>query len=387
LFGVGALVCAPRASADHDSALPIHIVVGTPAGAQPMARVDPARSGCTNELPERPRELWNRGLRGGIEQVPAVDDRGNVIIATASGELAQLGADGTEQWRTRLGVSSASTAPVILSDATRFVVTAIGEAWGVSAQGTRKFKTDLSGLGREARVAALPRDDGSVVLGLWSRLVVLGPDGSIRDQVDTREMLVGALLGTRDGIIATSDTGSVWIWSAPLAPRKIGTLQGIARAGAALADAQTLVAVVDNRRLTAMDLRTGGLTTRETLSGLEGPPAAGPGSVAYAASLSGLLIGLGPAAETMRVALSPQVVVGDDGGTSAAVHSSPPVVCDRKGRVAFVRGDGRVGVVAADGRVSSVSSAACYDPLGVVPAAQRTFLVACRSGTLRAYGP
>lgn len=385
-MGALALLCAGNASADHDSALPIHIVVGTPAGAQPMARVDPARSGCTAQLPDRPREVWNRGLRGGIEQLPAVDDKGNVILATGSGEMVQLGPDGTEQWRTRTGVGSAGTAPVILSDGTRFVITAAGEAWGVTAQGTRKFRVDLTSVGREIRVAPLPRDDGSVVIAAWSRMLVLSADGTIRDQVDTKETLVGALLGARDGIVATSESGSVWMWSPPLAPRKIGTLQGTARAGAALADTLTLAAVVDNRRLTTMDLRTGALTTRETVSGLEGPPAAGPGQVVYAASMSGLLIGMGPAAETLRVALSPQTTL-EDGGVVVTSQSSPPVLCDRAGRVAFVRGDGRVGVVSADGRVSAISSLACYDPMGVVPAGGSKFLVACRGGTLRAYGP
>ena len=138
-LAAGALFLSAAASADHNSALPIHIVVGDARGAHPMARSDPGRSGSTQELPEQPREIWNRGLRGGIEQIPAVDDHGNVVIATGSAELVQLNPEGSEQWRARIGVSSATTAPALLSDGTRFVLTAMGEAWGISAQGARKF--------------------------------------------------------------------------------------------------------------------------------------------------------------------------------------------------------------------------------------------------------
>jgi len=39
--------------------------------------------------------------------------------------------------------------PVLLSDGTRFVITAIGEAWGVTLQGARRFRTDLTSVGRD----------------------------------------------------------------------------------------------------------------------------------------------------------------------------------------------------------------------------------------------
>jgi hypothetical protein len=385
LLAAGALLLSEAASADHDSALPVHITVGDPRGASPMARTDPARSGSTEELPERARELWNRGLRGGIEQVPAVDDQGNVVIATGSAELVQLSREGSEQWRARIGVSSATTAPALMSDGTRFVLTAMGEAWGITAQGARKFQVDLSSIGRDARVGVLPRDDGSVAIAVGTRMIVLGADGALRDQADTREVLVGTLIGGRDGILATSENGSVWQWAPPLPPRRVGRFGGSTRSGAALADALTLAAVVDGRRLTTMDLRTGALTTRDTISGLEGPPATAPGAITYAASMAGLLVGLAPASETLRVALTPQVI-SEDGGVNMSLHSSPPVLCDRHGRVAFVRGDGRIGVVSADGRVTAASAAACYDPLGLAPAGRKRFLVVCRSGTLRVYG-
>lgn len=385
LAGLGLFASTRSARAQHDPALPVHVVVGPPAGAQPMARVDSSRTARTDELPAHPRELWNRGVRGGIEQVPAVDDHGNVVIATSTGELAQLGADGAEQWRTPTRTSAATTGPVLLSDGTRLVLNAFGEAWGITATGTRKFVENLSALGRDSRVAALPRDDGSAVLAVGGRLLAIGPDGKLRDQANVGEPLVGALLATRDGIVATADSGAVWQWAPPLLPRKIGTFQGSVREGIALADDTTLIAVVDRRRLVAMDRRSGVLTTREVAVGLEGPAAVGADGTAYVASTSGLLIGIGASSEKLRVALSPQPAAGEDAGV-ISYRPSPPVIVDRAGRVAFVRGDGKVGIVAPDGGITTLPGMACYDPMGIVPAGAKRFLVACRAGTLRMYG-
>ncbi len=384
--GLGLMAWTAPASAQHDPALPVHIVVGPPPGAHPMARTDPARTARTAELPSQPREIWNRGVRGGIEQVPAVDDHGNVILATSTGELAQLGPDGTEQWRIGLGQqkSAATVSPVILSDGTRLVLNAMGEAWGVSPSGAKRFSESHGAAGRDSRVALLPRDDGSAVAAVWGRLIVIGSDGKVRDHAQIGEAIVGALIGTRDGIVATSDSGAVWLWAPPLSPRRIGSFQGSVREGVALADDRTLIAVVDRRRLVAMDRRTGALTTREVLAGMEGPPAIGSGGTAFVATMGGVLVGMGAAAEVLRVALSPQPAAGDDAGV-VSYRSSPPVIVDRAGRVAFVRADGKVGVVAPDGAISAAQGMACYDPMGIVPAGPKRFLVACRAGTIRMY--
>lgn len=134
-----------------------------------------------------------------------------------------------------------------------------------------------------------------------------------------------------------------------------------------------------------MDRRSGVLTTRELASGLEGAPAVGTGGIAYVASSNGLLVGIGPSSEALRVALNPQPVGGEDAGV-VSYRPSPPVIVDRAGRVAFVRGDGKVGVVAPDGGIATVQGMACYDPIAVVPGGAKRFLVACRAGTIRVYG-
>jgi hypothetical protein len=385
---LGAAAIAHHASAEtFDPSLPIHMTVGGPTGPWAMQRADPQRTARTGELPDAPRELWRRMVRGGIELAPIVDDRQNICVAGSGAELTQLSASGQELWRTRVGISTPTAGPVIMSDETRFVLTALGEAWGVSATGANRFHTELGWIGRDPRVAPLPRDDGSVVVAITTHIVVLDSRGAIRDNVDTSQPLVGALVQAHDGIVATSEAGHVILWAAPLAPRVIGTFRGAARDGTALVGPHTLVAVVDRNRLVAMDLRSGQLTTRASAPGLEGPPTVGPNAVAYSASTSGLLVGSAPSAEPVHVALTPPSLLAEDGGSGVWIRCAPPLVADRAGRVAFVRGEGKVGVVLPGPRVVSAPGNACADPIALVAAGPQRFLVACRSGTLVLYGP
>jgi len=166
-------------------------------------------------------------------------------------------------------------------------------------------------------------------------------------------------------------------------------------AAAALADARTLLAVVDGRRVVALDLSTGTTNTRSGGSfgvGLfDGPPAVGPGGMAITATTAGLLLGFDAGGdEQLRIAVDrPPPAPAGDGGPgipsffgAVEAKASPPVVVDREGRVGFVRAGGRAGVVAPDGSVALAAERVCSAPVAVLPAGERRMLVACRDGTL-----
>lgn len=354
-----------------------------------MARVDPARTATVDELPEVPRETWTRAMHSGIELPVAIDETGAIVVAATGGDVVQLHADGTEQWKSRVGISGPSTGPVITSDRTRVVLTSLGEVWGLSPTGRVKFRLDLSGMGRDPRVAPLPRDDGTVVVGVASRVAVLGPDGSLLDHTSAGELIVGAIVAVRNGVLVTTDSGSVLVWSPPLTARLVGSFKGSAREGAALVDERSVVAVVDHHKLVSMDLRTGTLTTLASAPWLDGPPTAGPHAVAYAATSSGLLLGVSSRSEVLRVAVQPQASGGEDGGTGGipAHRADPPLLVDRSSRVAFARSDGRVGIVLPSGAVRLASTAGCPEPTGLTPAGRARFVVTCRSGAIKMYGP
>lgn len=398
--GLGMVLCiggwalwgTPRAAAERvDPTLPAHLTIGRPPGQCPMFRVDAERSGRVVELPNEPKERWHRRVRGGMALPVAVDETGAIIVAAAIAELVQVGPDGTEQWHQRLGMSVASTQPVILSDGTRVVLTALGQVWGYGPGGDPRLRADLGAFGTDPRTSPLPREDGSVVIAIGTNLITLDRQGTIVSQADVGQRITGALVGDGDGIIATTDTGTVYRWASPLPPREVGTFRGLVREGGAKAEDGALLAVVDMQRLVSMDLGSGATTTRMSLYGLEGPPTMGKQSLAHIATTTGLLLSVSSAGEERRVKLAPPSTEPEDadGGVTTPVYApaSPPVLVDNAGRVAFARTDGRVGVVSPDGQVRFASKRSCGTPIALVPAGKGKFLVACRTGDLRLYGP
>ena len=389
---LGLVLSVPKASADSVSvSLPAHLTVGPAPGPCPMARVDGRRSGRVVELPSAPRELWHRRVRGGTSLPVAVDETGAVVVAAAVAELVQVDADGREQWHQRLGMSVASTEPVILSDGTRVVLTTLGQAWGFDARGGERFRTDLAGFGTDPRTSPLPRDDGSVVVAVGTHLVVLGRDGSVMLQADVGQRVVGSVVSDGRAVLVTTETGDVVRWASPLPPRRVGTFRGIVREGVARTTDGKLLAVVDMQRLVSMDLSTGATATRLSSYGLEGPPAVGDKGMFHVANNAGVLHSVSSAGQERGVRLdpAPEEPPDPDGGVVVPSYAppSPSVVVDEAGRVAFARSDGRVGVVSPDGRVSYVSKRSCGTPISVTPAGRRKFVVACRTGDLYLYGP
>ncbi len=370
---------------------PVTLVVGPSLGPQPMARSDVARTGRAARLPDAPRELWHRKIRGGLSLPPMVDANGSIVIAAAVAELLQMTPDGNEQWHHGLGTSVASDGPVILSDGTRVVLTSLGDAWGIGPDGSERFHADLSALGADPKVAPLPLDNGHLVVAIASNLAEIDSQGLLVDRTALPERAVGMLVASGSGVIATGDSGKVYRWQPPVAPRLVGSFGGIVRDGAILSEPGSLAAVVDASRLVKLDLSSGSSDTLLSMPGMEGPPAVGPKGVLRVAGSAGLLVGMKGPDETLRTSLNaapPTDQGAADAGPAVPLYTtpSPPLVIDRDGRVAFVRSDGRVGVVSPTGAVRAVDKPACGSPFALVPAGDKKFLVACRNGSVKLYG-
>ncbi len=391
LGAVGAVTLfGTRAFAERvTTALPNHLVVGPPSGATPMARVDASRTGSVAELPDNPHELWREVVRGGIEAPVVSAENGALVVATSAAELVQLSASGKEQWRVRLGLGAASASPSVLSDGTRVVVTALGEAWGFGASGIQRFRADLSHFGRDARAAPLPLDNNTVVIALGTNLIVLSADGLVLRHGRAEEPLVGSLATGPLGTMALTESGKVLVWSPPIGPRVLGTLRGVAREGMALDRGTRLFAIVDHQRLCVFDLNTAVGQTTFSIFGLEGPPAIDARGVAYATTYSGLLVGVSSHGDVLRIPLDTGASDGsvEDAGITWNLYTrySPPVIVDRSGRIAYVRPDGRFGVVSR-GR-SSEPKRLCPDPTSLVAGGAGKVIVACRGGSIWMFGP
>ncbi|AUX45694.1 hypothetical protein SOCE26_071900 [Sorangium cellulosum] len=384
---------APLALADGvDSSRPYTLVVGAPRGFAPSERLDARRTGRSPaRLPFPAQEAWRKQLRGGIDTAPLADPRGDLVVALTVPEVVKLGADGRERWRVRIGDSAPLAPAVITSDGTLALITSSGFVWGLTPAGGVRFAVPLGVRGRDADVTPLALDDGGLVAAAGRALVELTPDGSVRARAEIAERATGALLAGPEGTLVTTESGAVLSWRPPSAPRQLGALGGTPRRGAALADARTLLAVVDGRRLVALDLPTGTTSVRSgtPFGALDGPPAVGARGVAFVLSSAGLLLGVDAAGnEAIRIAVDrPPPAPPPDAGLSALlgpadVKPSPPVVIDRDGRVGFARAGGRAGVVDANGSVSVAAERVCSTPVAVVPAGEERMAVACRDGTV-----
>lgn len=401
-----------------DPSMPRTVVVGAPRGAAPSERLDPHRTGRSrSRLPATPVELWRRHVSGTIDVPPLVDADGNVIVAlTNPPELVKIGPDARELWRARVGVSGAALAPTLLGDGAIAVLAATGTVWGFAPSGAVRFSTPLGIARRDADAVPLALSDGGLLVAAGNVVIELDADGVVRARgtLDDRgpalnataagvERAIGAV-DSPGGALVTTATGSVYQFRPPAAPRKIGSFGGVPSRGAMLADDRTLVAVVEGRRVVALDLPTG--TTQVRAGGVlfDAPPALGPGGLLIVTTQLGMLLGLDALGNEKLHVMLDKSALGAAGGTGAGVSSaggtflggpggelkpSPPVVVDPGGRVAFLRAGGRVGVVTlADppGRLEIASEKVCPGPVSLVPAGDKRMLVACRDGGLWMYG-
>lgn len=423
---IAALLPARSAHADAiDPTMPRTLVVGAPRGAAPCERLDAQRSGRSRTLfPAAPLHRWEHHLTGGLELSPVVDAQDNVLVVGTTPDAIKLDPEGKEIWRVRFGASAAVIAPVLTSDGTLVIVTAAGQAVGITPSGSIRFVSPLGVRGRDADTPPLALDDGGVIIAAGGALVEIDRDGAIRARTalenklgsaDTR--VTGALVqgpatdAGPQGALFTTESGSVFAWRPPASPRKLGNLGGFPRRGGVITGARTLTAIVDSRRIVDFDLPTG-VTHVRANSGpgvqLDGPVTLGPDGILLAATQQGLLLGVDAAGnELIRIALEKpaamppaaaapgqpgpggSMVFGTGGsgffGVPVEIKPSPAPLLDREGRIAFVRASGRAGVINPQGTLVLASERVCSSPLAALPAGEKRLLIACRDGGLWLY--
>jgi outer membrane protein assembly factor BamB len=409
LAAAAALFPAAARGDNIDLSMPRTVTVGAPRGAAPSDRFDGARTGrARTRLPANPVELWRRHVSGNIDVSPVVDGADAIVVALNIPEIVKLGPDAREIWRARVGNAAAMAPPVLLSDGTVAVITAAGVAWGFTPAGALRFSTPLGVGRREADTVPLALRDGGLLVAAGNAVVALDADGVIRARatIDPRntagEHAAGAVVEGPDGALVTTVSGSVYRFRPPAQPRKIGSFGGTVGKGAVLADERTLLAVVDGRRLVALDLPTGTAHVRTGGLSLDGPPTVGGGLV-FVGTTIGLLLGVdGAGNERAHIVLDKaSLTTGTPGATPsimgpavaaaptflpADAKPSPPVVVDPAGRIGFVRGNGLAGVVSPSGKVEVASGRLCATPVAVLPGGDRRMLVACHDGGLWMFG-
>jgi hypothetical protein len=385
-----------------DPRRPSVFVVGSPGGASPTLRGDARRTGSTQDiLPSGLlRIAWRKTIGLSIEQAALVSSDGMLAIVTASrGDVIFLDADGEEKARVSAGASAVGPA-TMTSDGTVVFATSAGDAVGIKRTSPRPRYVTRIGGERNARAAPLSLDDGGVVLATGTDLVVLDAEGNVRSRISLPETPAAPLLASGDKVIAVSATGAVYGWTPGRESVRLGTFGAPIDGGAALADASTLVAVIEGNHLVELDLTRGARTSRSIASqGLYlGPPSVrtAPGGVlatllAQTASRA-FVVSIDPGGqETARApiaTLTPKTLA--DGGPAplvASAHTGPLV--DARGAVAFAAPeDGHIGVVGPEGAVDTLGELICTRTsrsagiAGLTALGRGAFAVTCESGAV-----
>jgi hypothetical protein len=407
-FAIGSSI--PRAEAQRvDPRRPAVFVVGAPGGPAPTLRGDARRTGTTKDvLPSGLlRVAWRKTIGLSIEQPALVGEGGMLAVVTATrGDVIFLDADGEEKGRVTTGSASAGPA-TMTSDGTVVFTTSLGDAIGVRRTSTRpRFVTRIGGE-RNNRAAPLSLDDGGAVVATATDLVVLDAEGNVRARVSLPEVPAAPLLASGDKVIAVTSTGAVYGWTPGREPVRLGSFGAPIDGGAALADGNTLVAVIEGNHLVELDLARGARTSRSIAAqGLYlGPPSVRPtgGGSALATLLAvtpnrGFVVSIDPGGqETVRApiaSLTPLTLA--DGGPapltlqSVASHTGPLV--DSRGAIAFAATDGHIGVVGPDGAVDTIGELICSrngkSPgiAGLTALGRGSFAVTCESGAVAKIG-
>ena len=404
-LGAGALLVTasallPAARAQKlDPRRPFVLVVGAPRGTSPAHRVDVRRSGTSREpLPSgRLRLAWRRNFGLAVEHPALTTPDGSVALVTTRGDVVFLDAmKGDERGQVTVGAGAVGPATVS-SDGTVVFVTSAGDAVGVQRTSARPRFTTRIGGERNSRAAPLPLADGGVVVATTTDLVVLDAEGGVRSRVTLPESPAAPLVASGDRILSISATGTVHAWTPGREAVRVGSFGGAVDGAAALADASTLVGVVDGTQLVDVDIVRGTRSARALAApGLFlGPVAARAGAVSLMAltPTRSFVVTLDPAGqELLRAPVgtvsSPSL---PDGGVAQLV--APPhagVLADMRGTVVFAATDGHVGSVAPDGATDTQGELVCSRTgrssgiAGLTPVGRGAFVVTCEAGAVAA---
>jgi hypothetical protein len=251
-----------------DPRRPTTLVVGAPGGASPMQRVDARRSGMSKQnLPGgRLSIAWRKTIGLSIDQAALAGSDGTLAVVTTRGDVVFLDDAGEERGHVSIGAGSVGPA-VMTSDGTIVFTTSSGEAVGVK-RGTGpnptsrpRFTTRIGG-DRNGRAAPLALDDGGVVVASSTDLVVLDAEGNIRARTALPETIAAPLLASGDKVLAIGASGAVFGWTPGREYSRLGSFGAPIDGGAALADATTLVAVIETNHLVELDIARGVRSTR-----------------------------------------------------------------------------------------------------------------------------
>jgi hypothetical protein len=332
-------------------------------------------------LPRSPQPKWRVRVAGGILHPPSVTADGAVLLTLVTPTLVQYDASGRLQWSARLGASPAAHSAIVFGDGTRLVLTQAGEALAFTARGRLLRHTILPFANLDAATSVAHSDDGGLLIAAGRRVARL--DAALRVVFSTRleheirSVVAGASL------LAVSTTGTVIELGVGAETLQRGSFAGRVDAVARVAP-RRLLAVVDGRRLSELDLDSETLTTRFAEPDVElSPTLASNAAGEVRAVIAGeFLLALGrDGREKFRAAL-PSSRAGQSSAGGLGRPTSSDILLGPDGSTLVARAGLDIAAIQPDGAVARVEGSACAEPLRPAGMQQNSAVYACRSGIL-----
>jgi hypothetical protein len=402
-----ALVSLRDADAQRlDPRRPSAFVVGSPAGPMPMQRVDSRRTGLARDpLPSGPLAVaWRKTIGLSVDQAALAGSDGTIAVVTSRGDVVYLDGDGEEKAHITSNGRSAGPA-AMTSDGTVVFATQTADAVGIKRTlSTPRFVSRIGG-DRSQKAAPIALDDGGVVLATntgpnTTDLVVVDSEGNVRTRVTLPDQAAAPLLAAGDKVLTISTAGTVYGWTPGREPVRMGSFGAPIDGGAVLADANTLLAVIEGNHLVELDLAHGTRSSRSIAAqGLYlGPVAAR--RLANGSVLATLLamqpsrlfvVTLDPSgADVVRAPIAsliaPTLPDGGPAPLNPPAHTAP--IIDARGAVAFASTEGSIGMITPEGAVETLRETLCSRSgrssgvAGITPFGPGAFVVTCEGGSV-----
>jgi hypothetical protein len=371
--GAAAFVFMTGAAHATDPKVALRLQNAPSLSAAVTARVDANGTNQTSALlPERPSIVWQTRITPPLVGELAADADGKLLVAHALDRLTALDAVGHTAWSLRVGAELA-LGPLPVAGGRSLLVTRDARLFRVSPTGVIDGREALPWVAFDQAPIATVTRDGGAIIAAGSTLARIGPRGTEGYEARLPDP-IRAVFEWRGATVAVGHAGTIFVRPAAGDPVRFGSFQTPVRAVALVG--QRLFAIGRN------ELSTFDLVTKERrvvfgdpTADLRDLAAVAEGRLRLIAS-GALLLDLDASGHELgRVRLP----LAESGGELASI------VTDRTGRILLGTTGSTLILVTPQGDSAALPDSSCLDPMRPTPVRDARFVVACRSGLLRAF--
>lgn len=372
--GVAAtLLLATGTARGTDPKIALRLESAPALGPVVTARVDANGTNQTSALlPEHPGIVWQTRLTPPLVGELAADAGGRLLVAHASDRLTLLDATGHPAWSVRVGAELA-LGPLPVARGRSLLVTRDAHLVRVSPTGSIEGRETLPWVAFDQTPIATATPDGGAIVAAGSALARIGPRGAEGYETHLPDP-IRAVFDWQGATLAVGHAGAIFSRPAAGDPVRLGSFQAPVRA----------VTLVGQRLfgLTRSELLTFDLLTKERrivfgdpTAELRDLAALAPGRLRLVAT-GALLVDLDANGHELGRQRLP---IAESGGELGSI------VTDRTGRTLLGTTGSMLIQVTPQGDSAQLPDSSCLDPMRPTPVRDARFVVACRSGLLRAF--